>query len=307
MAVTVRKGFPWAQEDVAPSSSDDEEPDSGDEELRALWASGMLGETLVQEYKKSTINNKAALEEKLREIALDRSQLDWVERLDITATGATVKEQLEGNDGGEKDDFKRELGFYNHSLGCASRGVAQLLGFGVPVVRPTDYFAEMVKTDDHMKRVRARQIRDKGDIEKSLQMKRQRDLKKFGKKVQVEVQERRHKEKRTALERVKEIRKGRATQEDADEFNVGVVNDDEPARSGGGDNRGQAKRQQRDKKFGFGGKKRGMKKNDAKSAADTSDFSARRNKQQDFTGKRPTAGGAKKRPGKARRNMNKRK
>ena len=58
--------------------------------------------------------------------------------------------------------------------------------------------------------------------------------------------------------------------------------------AGGPPNR---KRQKKDEKFGFGGKKRFAKSNDARSAADVSGFSAKRMK-----GK-----GGKPRPGKSRR------
>lgn len=53
------------------------------------------------------------------------------------------------------------------------------------------------------------------------------------------------------------------------------------------------KRQKKDEKFGFGGKKRFSKSNDAKSAGDTDGYSARKMK--------GGAKAAKQRPGKARR------
>lgn len=55
-----------------------------------------------------------------------------------------------------------------------------------------------------------------------------------------------------------------------------------------------AKRQKKDSKYGFGGKKRHAKSNDAQSSADGRGFSVRKMK-----GK--PSGGASKRPGKARR------
>lgn len=62
---------------------------------------------------------------------------------------------------------------------------------------------------------------------------------------------------------------------------------------GGADAGPRGKRQKKDEKFGFGGKKRFAKSNDAKSAGDMQGFSARRMK----GGNK----GAKQRPGKARR------
>ena len=62
------------------------------------------------------------------------------------------------------------------------------------------------------------------------------------------------------------------------------------SRKDGGDRDGrQGKRQKKDQKFGFGGKKRFSKSNDATSTSDMSGFSAKKMK------------GQKQRPGKARR------
>jgi rRNA-processing protein EBP2 len=44
------------------------------------------------------------------------------------------------------------------------------------------------------------------------------------------------------------------------------------------DDKSRAKRQKRDTKYGFGGKKKHSKSNDAKSSGDLGDFSAKRNK-----------------------------
>jgi rRNA-processing protein EBP2 len=88
-----------------------------------------------------------------------------------------------------------------------------------------------------------------------------------------------------------------ATHEE-DLFDVAATADDKSdRRSGGGDKSFNNKRQKKDQKYGFGGKKRHAKSNDAKSSSDGRDFSSRKMK-----GK-PT-GGAKKRPGKDNRAKN---
>ena len=73
---------------------------------------------------------------------------------------------------------------------------------------------------------------------------------------------------------------------------------DRAARRAGGNGAGpRGKRQKKDEKFGFGGKKRFAKSNDAKSAGDVGGYSVKRMK-----GKGPGGGGgAKQRPGKNRR------
>jgi len=42
---------------------------------------------------------------------------------------------------------------YNEALASAKLGQQRMEQLGVSVRRPDDYFAEMVKTDDHMKKV----------------------------------------------------------------------------------------------------------------------------------------------------------
>lgn len=82
-------------------------------------------------------------------------------------------------------------------------------------------------------------------------------------------------------------------------FDVGVDDgQDNKSRGGrgrGGDGRPGAKRQKKDAKFGFGGKKRFSKSGDAESSGDMRGFSSARMK-----GK-PGVGGGKKRLGKSRR------
>jgi rRNA-processing protein EBP2 len=67
-------------------------------------------------------------------------------------------------------------------------------------------------------------------------------------------------------------------------------------KSKGGDRNGDStnpKRQKRNEKFGFGGKKRHAKSNDAASTSDMRDYSVKKMKGKD--------GGGKKRPGKSKR------
>ena len=127
--------------------------------------------------------------------------------------------------------------------------------------RPDDYFAQMAKTDEHMNKIRAKLLSKEQGQERAEKVSKLRELKKYGKKVQIEVQQKRLKEKKDMMDEMKKIRKGQGGNMD---FLEG---------SGKGDNRGVAgKRQAKDKKFGFGGKKRNIKKNDKKSADDVSSF-----------------------------------
>ena len=159
---------------------------------------------------------------------------------------------------------------------------------GVATKRPEDYFAQMAKTDQHMNKIRAKLLSKEQGQERAEKIKKLRELKKFGKKVQVEVQQKRQKEKKDMMDEMKKIRKGQGGNMDFLE-NKGKV--------GGG--RVEQKRAGKDKKFGFGGKKRDVKKNDRKSTDDVSSFKPGQKTRPG--GKAGGKGGSKARPGKGKR------
>ncbi|KAJ8311049.1 hypothetical protein KUTeg_011399, partial [Tegillarca granosa] len=78
---------------------------------------------------------KVGLKNKLEDL---KTKLSWVERLDVTNDPAPAPPgtEIEGEDD-IHNDFKREL-ILLHKL-------------GIPTKRPEDYYAQMAKTDDHMK------------------------------------------------------------------------------------------------------------------------------------------------------------
>ena len=53
----------------------------------------------------------------------------------------------------------------------------------VPTLRPGDYYAEMVKTDDHMRRVRQCLLSRQKMLENKEKARKLREHKKYGKKV----------------------------------------------------------------------------------------------------------------------------
>lgn len=78
-----------------------------------------------------------------------------------------------------------------------------------------------------------------------------------------------------------------------DLFDIELDSAAKPSDRRGGDGKANFKRQKKDAKYGFGGKKRHAKSNDAISSADGRGFSHKKMKAK--------AGGAAKRPGKSRR------
>ena len=64
----------------------------------------------------------------------------------------TASEPITLND--VNDDLSRELAFYQQALEGVKEGRAKVLESGAAWSRPVDYFAEMLKSDEHMEKAR---------------------------------------------------------------------------------------------------------------------------------------------------------
>ncbi|KAF1357416.1 Ebp2-domain-containing protein [Lizonia empirigonia] len=278
---------------------EDEEEEDDDEEAEDIPLSDI--ESLASEdkgdiilHQRLTINNTAALTAALNRIQLPYSKLAFSEYQSVTTTEPVEIADVE-------DDLNRELAFYKQCLSSVKDARGRLKKEGVSFSRPSDYFAEMVKSDEHMGKIKQKLIDEAAGKKASAEARKQRDLKKFGKQVQVAKMQERAKEKRDTMEQINLLKRKRQGADitktnEEDLFDIGLEADDSKPdrrenRSGGG------KRQKKNEKFGFGGKKRHAKSNTAESSGDGRGFSSRKMK-----GK--TGGAAKARPGKARR-MNK--
>ncbi|KID98310.1 Eukaryotic rRNA processing, partial [Metarhizium majus ARSEF 297] len=251
-----------------------------------------------------TINNTSALQ-----AALDRISIPT----DKSATFAPHQSIVSSVNTADSipdisDDLQRELAFYSQCLDAAKEGRTRLLAEGVPFSRPKDYFAEMVKEDAHMEKVKAKLIEEASAKKAAAEARKLRDLKKFGKQVQVAKLQERQKAKRETLEKIKTLKRKRQesgndmSTNEADLFDVSVDNELASHAQSMGSSRGgpsgkgvNAKRQKKNEKYGFGGKKRHAKSGDAISSGDLSSFNTKKMK----AGSRgkPKAS----RPGKSRR------
>jgi len=219
-------------------------------------------------------NNQEGMEKHLEEM---KSKLSWLQHMDITTNMKDIK--VPGNDENDEkglhtdiqDDFKREMLFYCQAQIAAKEALSKLRDLDVPTQRPEDYFAEMVKTDVHMQKIRQKLLDRKEGMEKSEKAKKQRQLKKIGKKVQQDVLQKRQQEKKKMLQTVDRIKKGKGKLEDLtkrkDEADIFNVSHDKKEKGKAGN-----KRKLKDDKFGFGGKKRKIKKNTADSSNELSSF-----------------------------------
>ena len=146
-------------------------------------------------HQRLTINNTAALTAALNRIQLPYSKLAFSEHQSVTTT-----EPVEITD--VEDDLNRELEFYKQCLSAVKDARGRLKKEGVAFSRPADYFAEMVKSDEHMGKIKQKLIDEAAGKKAAAEARKQRDLKKFGKQVQVAKMQERAKEKRDTMEQI---------------------------------------------------------------------------------------------------------
>ncbi|CRK23782.1 hypothetical protein BN1723_013119, partial [Verticillium longisporum] len=186
------------------------------------------------------------------------------------------------------DDLQRELALLSQSLEAARKGRSLLIKEGVPFSRPGDYFAEMAKDDGQMQKVKEKLVEEATAKKAAADARKLRDLKKFGKQVQIAKLQERQKAKKDTLEKISLLKKKRQEgsssnlgTNEGDLFDVAVDNEikgygNSKTGAGRGRNEPNAKRQKKNDKYGFGGKKRHSKSGDAISSGDVSGFNNRR-------------------------------
>lgn len=153
-------------------------------------------------HQRLTINNTVALTAALKRISLPLSKMTFSEHQCITTAEPVAIADV-------SDDLSRELAFYAQSLSAANEARKLLKSEGVAFTRPTDYFAEMVKADEHMAKIKAKLIDEAAGKKASAEARKQRDLKKFGKQVQVAKQQERDKERKDTMDKIKVLKRSK--------------------------------------------------------------------------------------------------
>ncbi|KAF4577283.1 rRNA-processing protein and EBNA1-binding protein ebp2 [Pleurotus pulmonarius] len=258
---------------------------------------GELDEDVVPK-QKVEIDDTVAMQRIRETIQLD-PKMPWTETL--------VLNYPETIDVDVSDDLNRELAFYKQALHGANTARSLAAKHNLPFTRPSDYFAEMVKSDSHMERIRQRMLDEGAGIKKSEEKRREREGKKFGKQVQIEKLKERERGRKEMDERLKGLKRKRGDMldkpADDDSFDVAVEDaiSDRPSKRG----KPQVSRKSRDQKFGFGGADRRSKQNTRES---TDNFvSGSRQKGRGPRGSGPKgssskrSSGGNKRPGKSKR------
>jgi len=107
------------------------------------------------------------------------------------------------------DDLQRETSFYERALASAEVAISKLKALGIPTRRPDDFYAEMVKSDEHMKRVRAELIFEQTRQETTDERRKAREQKRYGKQVQAEKLKERTLQKKDSIKNLDKWRKQR--------------------------------------------------------------------------------------------------
>ena len=259
--------------------TDSESESEGDEDVR------------LTEPSKTSIYNKDGILDKLGDIIWPED-VEWVHKLSLDIN---QDQEVDVN-----DDLNRELAFYTQALEGTRQAFMKFQTMGLPFLRPSDYYAEMVKTDSHMEKIKGRLLVEKRRIEEAEERRKARDNKKKAKEVQAQKQKERVKQKKDEIESVKKWRKQRQQSgfsggEKEGEMGLPFADGKEShqrsstknkrpgvspwdrsggkAKAGGKDRKGgngkRKSREFKDSKYGFGGKK-GMKKQNT--AETTNDF-----------------------------------
>lgn len=294
---------------------DDEDEEQGEEpegeESAELYEELEELDTDIVPVEKNTTNDKAALERVLASIQLKTNFFDT-----LTLVNPTPLHVPDAS-----NDLERELEFYKQSLWAATHAEALFNKANLPFHRPADYFAEMVKTDAHMSKIRQSLLDEQAGMKASEEARKLRELKKFGKKVQVEKIREREKEKKAVGDRLESLKKKRKNGDaftSTEDFDVALEDAlaassapkkqkmNESERPGRG--RKGLTRKGRDSKFGFGGGAgRRSKQNNDREDGDGGFGGGRgggsrgRGGRGGARGGRGRGGAAKQRPGKSRR------
>jgi rRNA-processing protein EBP2 len=194
-----------AAEEAAKEDEDDEEDDEEDEDEDDIALSDL--DSVASEdkgdiipHQRLTINNTAALTAALNRIQLPYSKLAFSEYQSVTTDEPVEIADVE-------DDLNRELAFYKQCLSGVKDARKKLKKEGVSFSRPADYFAEMVKSDEHMGKIKQKLIDAAAGKKAAAEARKQRDLKKFGKQVQVAKLQERAKEKKDTIEKIQTLKR----------------------------------------------------------------------------------------------------
>lgn len=183
-------------------SEDDTDSDVAFSDLSATDAADTIP------HQRLTINNGPALLSSQTRISLLRKQPNPTKTpFNIHNSLISVLPSSTTTIPDPNDDLTRELEFYRIARTAALDARSLLTKSHIPFSRPADYFAEMVKSDTHMDKIKRKLYNEAAEKKGRQEARRQRDAKKFGKQVQIAKLEERARGKREVLEKVKDLKR----------------------------------------------------------------------------------------------------
>lgn len=209
--------------------SDDSDPDAP---LQFLKVSELPSQVVSE-----SRNDEPALDKKLADTALfdtaephHAGKLPFRESLSVTMPietplGAALA----------IDDLARERKFAELTTEAVHIGLDKLRAGNIKFRRPDDYFAQMIKSDAHMTRVKTRMLDTKANIQNAVTNRNNRDVVKNKKKVRQEQrlkQQEKQKQTKDEIQAVSKLRKDRVRRRaeneeapsDDDEFPIDLLN-----------------------------------------------------------------------------------
>eukprot|EP00588_Corethron_pennatum_P025891 CAMPEP_0194310980 /NCGR_PEP_ID=MMETSP0171-20130528/7958_1 /TAXON_ID=218684 /ORGANISM="Corethron pennatum, Strain L29A3" /LENGTH=393 /DNA_ID=CAMNT_0039064873 /DNA_START=24 /DNA_END=1202 /DNA_ORIENTATION=- len=250
------------QSGAGEDESEEDEDDDEEEEEEHTYTRAAI----------PSVNNVAAL--RAATAAVDRG-LPWPETFDVTASADLGLEEAPAGGGlaPVHDDLTREVAFYEAALGAVNEARQRCGTHKIPFDRPVDFYAEMVKGDSHMAKVKDRLIFESKKIEAFEQRKNSKEQKLRSKEAQSDRAKEKAKTKKDNIRAVGDYAKDVASRR-----MPGFVEDEDDNGGVGGGKKGPNwKRERADKKFGFGGKRGKFKQNTKKDLEDMSKYNPRGN------------------------------
>ncbi len=181
-------------------------------EMRALFlASRREAETRADNNVTVHKKSKDAILDSTLESFKHSADAQWAEHL-VVGTDSQINVQ------DPNDDLNRELEFYKATRKAAMHGMVKLLKENIKVIRPDDYFAEMVKDDVHMQKVKGQLIYQERKMDAYESRKKAQHNKKYMKQIKATRAEEKAKRKRANIDAVSAWRnkrkRGNANEED---------------------------------------------------------------------------------------------
>jgi rRNA-processing protein EBP2 len=185
-------------------------------------------------------NDEAALDRKLADIARFETakphgdgKLPFRESLSLVMA---IEDPLSAELA--NDDLKREERFAEIVTESVHVGLSTLRQMNVKFRRPSDYFAEMVKSDKHMTKVKSRMLHEKERIDAAQKNRNNRDIRKNKKKMRQAQLEREQGKKQQANQEIKAVKllnkkrvrdraAGSNDKEDDDDFPIDLLDVEE--------------------------------------------------------------------------------